>query len=84
MKKKLILAVCAAALLVPVVVVRAQYPSMTDEANKAYKTMMDEERRLSDEAWAKALPVVEKEAKEGRPYIPWAARPYDLPQAKIP
>ena len=46
--------------------------------------MITEERRLSDEAWAKALPIVEKEAREGRPYIPWASRPYDLPQAKIP
>ena len=25
-----------------------------------------------------------EEAKEGRPYISWAGRPYDLPQAKIP
>ena len=46
--------------------------------------MMSEERRRSDEAWAKALPVVLKEAKEGRPYISWASRPYDLPQARIP
>ena len=45
---------------------------------------MSEERRRSDEAWAKALPVVLKEAKEGRPYISWASRPYDLPQARIP
>ena len=46
--------------------------------------MMTEERKRSDEAWAKALPIVQKEAREGRPYIPWAGRPYDLPQADIP
>jgi len=32
------------------------------------------------EAWA----IVEKEALEGRPYIPYASRPEDLPQAAIP
>ena len=65
-------------------VVYAQYPQLTQEAKDAYTKMITEERRLSDEAWAKALPIVEKEAREGRPYIPWASRPYDLPQAKIP
>ena len=57
---------------------------MTEEAKQAYQKMMSEERRRSDEAWAKALPVVQKEAREGRPYISWASRPYDLPQARIP
>jgi len=37
----------------------------------------------SDEAWQKALPVIEEYAKQGKPYIPWAGRPDDLPQAKI-
>lgn len=47
--------------------------------------MITEARRRSDEAWAKALPIIiEKEAEQGRPYIPWASRPDDLPQAKIP
>ena len=32
----------------------------------------------------KRYQIVLKEAKEGRPYISWAGRPYDLPQAKIP
>ena len=65
-------------------VARAQYPQITEEAKQAYQKMMSVERRRSDEAWAKALPVVLKEAKEGRPYISWASRPYDLPQARIP
>jgi hypothetical protein len=30
---------------------------------------MDEEYKLSDEAWVKALPTIEKEAKEGKHYI---------------
>ena len=65
-------------------VAMAQYPQLTEEAKQAYQKMMSEERRRSDEAWAKALSVVQKEAREGRPYISWASRPYDLPQARIP
>ena len=82
MKRKLFLGLCMATFIVPVA--RAQYPQITEEAKQAYQKMMSEERRRSDEAWAKALPVVLKEAKEGRPYISWASRPYDLPQARIP
>ena len=82
-KKQVLLAVFAATMLTPTVV-RAQYPQITGEAKENYTKMMTEERKRSDEAWAKALPIVQKEAKEGRPYIPWAGRPYDLPQADIP
>ncbi len=39
---------------------------------------------ISDEAWAKALPIVEADEKSGKPYVPWAAVSKDLPQAKIP
>ncbi len=62
----------------------AQYPSVTSEASAAFAKVRQEYTRKSNEAWEKALPIVLKEAKEGRPYIPWAARPYDLPQARIP
>jgi hypothetical protein len=63
--------------------VMAQYPDVrpvqaqVDALSKIWKSH-------SDSAWAVALPIVEKEAAEGRPYIPWAARPTDLPQAEIP
>ena len=67
MKRKLFLGLCMATFIVPVA--RAQYPQLTEEAKQAYQKMMSEERRRSDEAWAKALPVVQKEAREGRPYI---------------
>ena len=82
-RNKLLAVMCAAALALPATV-KAQYPQVTSEANKKYKDMMDQERKSSDEAWAKALPIIEKEAREGRPYIPWAGRPCDLPQALIP
>ena len=82
MKKRLAVAAYTALLFVPSVM--AQYPNLTPEAKEEYNKMMSEEERRSEEAWQIALPVVMEEAENGRPYIPWASRPYDLPQAKIP
>jgi len=62
----------------------AQYPQVPSEVKAATNKMMEDALRHSDEAWQKALPIIEKEAREGKPYIPWAARPVDLPQAEIP
>jgi hypothetical protein len=64
--------------------VNAQYPKVPVDVQAASDSMMAGFRTASDKAWVKALPIVEKEALNGRPYIPWAARPYDLPQAEIP
>ncbi|MDL2241444.1 polysaccharide lyase [Bacteroidales bacterium OttesenSCG-928-L03] len=64
--------------------VQAQYPKEPQEAKDSVARIMGKMYEASDLAWEKALPIIEKEAKEGRPYIPWAARPTDLPQAKIP
>lgn len=62
----------------------AQYPKITKEVRDSTQYLKQELERLSDIAFEKALPIIEAEAKQGRPYIPWAARPTDLPQAKIP
>jgi hypothetical protein len=76
-------------LLLPVLVLglihtaSAQYPSIPEDVSRATKQMMDEAFRQSEIAWQKALPIIEQEAKQGKPYIPWAGRPYDLPQADI-
>lgn len=51
MKRKLFLGLCMATFIAPVA--RAQYPQITEEAKQAYQKMMSEERRRSDEAWAK-------------------------------
>src|SRR5687768_2183531 len=64
--------------------VLAQYPKIPQDVQKWSDSLMNAERIHSDEAWAKALPIIEQEARQGKPYIPWAARPYDLPQASIP
>ena len=61
----------------------AQYPKIPQDVQKWADSLMNAERTQSDAAWAKALPIIIQEAKQGKPYIPWAARPYDLPQAGI-
>jgi len=38
----------------------------------------------SDSMWQLAWPVIQQEAKQGKPYIPWASRVDELPQADIP
>ncbi len=81
MNNKFILAVLALFISVTAV---AQYPSLTPEANATARKVLGAARKASDEAWAKALPIVKQEALEGRPYVPWASRPYDLMQAEIP
>ncbi|MEZ0128493.1 hypothetical protein AB9T88_01205 [Flavobacterium sp. LBUM151] len=62
----------------------AQYPKISTEVQAQSKVIMDEAEKRSDEAWEKALVIIEEEAKHGKPYIPWASRPNDLPQADIP
>jgi hypothetical protein len=62
----------------------AQYPHPPQDAQHA----TDEAKKLadqrSDDIFKKELPQIEADAKNGKPYIPWAAKPADLPQAKIP
>ncbi len=62
----------------------AQYPKVPPEVQAATDALMQEARRLSDEAWEQALPTIRQEADQGKPYVPWAAQSADLPQADIP
>lgn len=63
---------------------QAQYPSISQEDRDASRLLIEDTYRKADSAWQVALPIVEAEARQGKPYIPWATRPYDLPQAEIP
>jgi len=63
---------------------RAQYPQLTDEAKHLIDSLQAQWTAHADSAWEQAFPIVIKEAKAGRPYVPWASRPYDLRQAEIP
>jgi hypothetical protein len=62
----------------------SQYPEVPKEAQAWADSLMGASRRASDAAWEKALPIIEEDARKGKPYIPWASRPTDLPQADIP
>ena len=62
----------------------AQYPQLTDEAEELIESLQSQWKAHSDSAWEVAFPIVIEEAKAGRPYVPWASRPYDLRQAAIP
>ncbi|BCS84828.1 hypothetical protein prwr041_07210 [Prevotella herbatica] len=82
MKQKLLLAACA--MILAPVAAEAQYPSITDAAKAKIDSLQKVWTAHSDSAWAVAFPIVKKEAMEGRSYVPWAFRPYDLKQSKIP
>lgn len=84
MKKKLILTGLTLSALLLSAPLFAQYPKESPEVKKQVAEMMKKEWESSDAAFEKAKLTIEKEAKEGKPYIPWAARPTDLPQAEIP
>jgi hypothetical protein len=64
--------------------VAAQYPNVPKEVQEETAAMMKEAQRKSDLAWEKAKPIIDADARNGKPYIPWAARPTDLPQAEVP
>lgn len=62
----------------------AQYPQLSNQDRQAAASAQVEADRRSDEAFARALPEIAAWANKGKPYIPDAARPEDLPQATIP
>ncbi|WP_338875295.1 polysaccharide lyase [Spirosoma sp. SC4-14] len=84
MKKLTIPIFLSAALIFAQQSASAQYPTIPADVQKQSDELLKETWRKSNIAWEKAKPIIEKEAKEGKPYVPWAARPVDLPQASIP
>jgi hypothetical protein len=61
----------------------AQYPNIPHDLEAKGDSALNEVKKVSDKAWEKALPIVERDAKNGKPYVPAAAQPSDLPQAAI-
>jgi hypothetical protein len=84
MKKKLIILFALVLTITISESASAQYPDVPADVQRTADSMMKEARRKSDLAWAKALPIIEADEKKGKPYIPWAARPTDLPQSDVP
>ena len=64
--------------------VAAQYPTIPDSVKARANRQQEEIDRKSDEAWAKALPIVMDQSVKGRPYKPWASNPEDLIKSDIP
>ena len=62
----------------------AQYPKISKEVSAEASRRDEARRRNADEAWKRALPVVREWEGRGKPFLPWAAKPSDLPQADIP
>ncbi len=60
------------------------YPKVPANIMEAARVENAAAKKLSDEAFARALPEIEAWAAKGKPYLPGAAKPEDLPQAKIP
>lgn len=60
------------------------YPKVPANLMEANRVESAATNKLSDEAFARALPEIQAWAAKGKPYIPGAAKPEDLPQAKIP
>jgi hypothetical protein len=83
MKNRLILLMTLTASLGITRQALAQYPTIPDSVKERSEAMIKEAYRRSDSAWQVAQPIVDNDAKHGKPYVPWAARPTDLPQAPI-
>lgn len=64
--------------------VRAQYPKVPKAVQRAEDERRAAYEKPEDDAWDRAQPELAQWAEKGKPYIPWAAKPSDLPQADIP
>jgi hypothetical protein len=70
----------ATALFNSTALARESWP-IPDDAVKARLDSYDKHRQ---EVIAKVTPELKEWEKKGKPFIPWASKPEDLPQAKIP
>ncbi|SFH24373.1 pectate lyase family protein [Pedobacter insulae] len=62
----------------------AQYPVIPEAMEKKADSILKEIERKSELQFLKVKDKVDLDAKNGKPYIPWAAKPGDLPQSNIP
>lgn len=83
MKKNILNLLLTTALILSANYTFAQYPNIPANIKKSSDSMMKEAYHQSDIAWEKAKPIIAKEAAQGKPYIPWAGRPNDLPQSDL-
>lgn len=62
----------------------AQYPDIPKELQAKTDAAMELEEARLKEIWDKNYHIIKEEAKNGRPYTPWAAYPGALLRADIP
>ncbi len=62
----------------------AQYPDIPSDVRKASESMLDAAKAKVNSFMEKDSAKLAHWAEKGKPYIPYANRPTDLPQAKIP
>ena len=79
LRSQFLIAALATALAAPAAFARESWPAQTEEAKKTAEAAAKRE----DEVWKKIQPEVQEWAKKGKPFIPSAAKPEDLPQADI-
>ena len=80
--KKILISMLALVMALPVM---AQYPDVPDSVNRRAAREQAELAPIRKKTWEEAYKVIQQEEKEfGRVYRPWASKPSDLPQAKIP
>jgi hypothetical protein len=82
-RKKTALMLFAASMLGMVKPALAQYPQIPADVKAASDAMMKAAIAHSDSAWNVAFTQVDYDARHGKPFIPWAARPNDLPQSDM-
>lgn len=63
---------------------KAQYPRVPPALQAKSDSAMAVEKKRSDSMFEIAMVQIKKDEQNGKPYVPWAAKPSDLPQAKIP
>ncbi len=63
--------------------VKAQYPDIPADVKKSSDSLIAAANAHSDSMWKIAWPIVQQEARNGKPYIDFASRPTDLPQSNL-
>ncbi|HEY1790768.1 MAG TPA: polysaccharide lyase [Verrucomicrobiae bacterium] len=79
MKNKIIL-LTVISLVAEITVARENWPIPNDAIKARDKAWAQYEQQVI----SNDVPVIAEWAKKGKPFIPWAAKPEDLPQAKVP
>ncbi len=62
----------------------AQYPIIPKPIQDQTDSILAKEEVRLDKIWKDNYHIIQEQAKQGRPYLPWAAYPKDLVQADIP